>query len=141
MIRVSVKELIEGIATIVEERIPEIITVKYTGIPNTEKAKEFPQLFIFLDNNVTIDENINTVPLTLWFVDVQISQSLEWRKDYEIKSDMIQAASKLFDILQNEGWLDSVNVTLTPLTSDMQDGLSGMQAIPTFNLQKPCYED
>ena len=139
----SLKELVEGIQDIVEFSLSdEIKKCVYTFDfgQDTRKAKDFPALFILSDQNGTIGENTNTVSLTMRFCDVSLSSNNSESKDKEIKSDMIQAASKLFDLMQVEGYFDGdLSIAYSPFDNELNNGLSGIDCTINFTLEKPCY--
>lgn len=140
---ISLKEIAEGIIDVVNESIDELVTAEYTFefIYDSKKAKEYPKLSIIANQNITIGERTNTIPLLLRFSDVAVGKNNTPLKDKEIKSDMIQAASKLFDILQTKGYFDGeLSLTAEPFDHELNNGLSGIDVIANFVTEKPCYE-
>jgi len=144
MSKVSLKEIIEDIITIVSEEFTdsELVAAEYTFnfAPDNAKAKDFPRLFLIANENITIGERTNTIPITMRFCDVVGSRNNAIDKDKEIKSDMIQAASKLFDILQDRSFFDGdLTISLAPFDYEMNNSLSGVDATPNFFTDKPCF--
>ncbi len=138
----SLKEVIEGIQDLVENNIPELKRVDYTFdfSQDVEKAKDFPALFIVSNQNFTIGENTNNVPLLLVFCDVAGGRLTDAEKDKEIKSDMIQAASKLFDLMQADSYFNGeVSVNAQPFSYGLNNALSGIDCIVDISIEKPCY--
>lgn len=140
---ISLKEIVEGIIDVVDSDIEEIVLAEYTFDFQFDhkKAKDYPKLSIIANQTITIGENTNTIPLLLRFSDVATGRQNAILRDKEIKSDMIQAASKLFDILQTKGYFEGdLTISLEPFDNELNNGLSGVDAIVNFIAKKPCYE-
>lgn len=138
----SLKEAIEGIQDLVASSVPEIKKTLYTFDFNQDidKAKDWPCLFIVGNQNFTIGENINTIPLLLVFCDVVHGRQSAAERDKEIKSDMIQAASKLLDLMQSDGYFDGeISVDAQPFSYGLNNALSGIDCIAPIVIEKPCY--
>ena len=139
---ISLKEIVEGIKSEVADKIPELKEVKYTFDfwQNRDGDKNFPKLYLIANENVTFGELTNTIPLTMRFCDVSRAKDKSEQLDLEIKSDMIQVASKLMDILQEKGYFNGdLNLSAIPFDNELNDGLSGIDITPDFVLKKPCY--
>ena len=143
--KISGKELIEDIrSTITTLLSDEIIRNDYISSNDeidTTGTKQWPRVYIRWTDDGSLDINTNTAVLGFLFLDVSTSKTNKSKKDYEIKSDMVQAASKLFDNLIREDYFGEATPTLgyTPVSNAYDNGLSGIMMTVTFNLAKPCY--
>jgi len=141
--KISLKEVIEGIQDLVETSVPELKRALYTFdfSQDTQKNKDYPALFIVSNQNFTIGENVNTTPLLLVFCDVTGGRLNDIDRDKEIKSDMLQAASKLLDLMQVNGYIDGdISVDAQPFSYGLNNALSGIDCIVPITIEKPCYE-
>lgn len=136
----SSKEVIESIIEIVETSLTNYLQggceylskIEYTG-------NEFPKVFIFEQNAGQIQQQANSCSITFRFMDVAESLNNKQRKDYEIKSDMTQAASLLIDYLQRDGVLVvDTDTSFEPVYITGGDGLSGIELTINFPIMKPC---
>lgn len=146
MTKISAKELIEA----VEAKIDSLLIAnKYLVKRNyvytndqidTDGLKDFPRLFYWWNDSGSLNENYNTVVLGFVFCDVMTGKQSELKRDYEIKSDMLQAASILFDDLSRDPVFDAfgTSISYTPFSDRFANGLSGIQASVTFSITKPC---
>ena len=133
------KEVIEETIRIVEEEMqPYLVGAEY--ISKVEfTGKKFPKLFLFLANGGTIQEFSDSATITFMFVDAVVSMKAQQQMDYEIKSDMLQAASILVGKLRDQGiLLNNDDITYNPNYAFGGDGLSGIVCDITFNLDKSC---
>lgn len=142
--KISIKELIDSIIDIADTNLEHIVRTQYVmsleGI-DIRKAKDWPAIFILLDTPAQLLENTNAIPISFYFLDAAIARKDQVISDLEIKSDLMQSASKLFDLLEVNGIkFQALAESLTPITADFNDGLSGWSVTATFNIAKPCYE-
>lgn len=136
----SSKEVIESIVEIVNNQMQDYLAGGAEYLSKLEfTGKTFPKLFIFNSEAAQLQQQTNNVRLTLRFLDVAEGINNKWRRDYEIKSDMEQAASLLVDLMQKLDILVSaIDEASQPVYSSMGDGLSGIEMSITFPMLKPC---
>ena len=136
----SSKEVIEDMISIVENQLQNYFAGGAEYIDKIQfQAKAWPKVFIYNESASTIEQNRNTVNLTVNFLDVGESLNNKTKLDYEIKSDMEQAASLFIDYLIEYEILTSYsNITFEPVTITGGDGLSGGFMTLSIPLEKPC---
>lgn len=141
---ISLKEVVENITTIIENDMPEIITVTYQSpeLINTSLDKDFPKINIYWDADGKVMQLVNQLPLHIAILDVARGNKNESLIDLEVKSDCLQYASKLLDLMQVQE-LDyfngDLNENITPLSKDYNDGSSGVMMSPNITLWKPAF--
>jgi len=143
--KVSPKEIIESI----EAKIGSVLTdeiVKYDYVYSvdqidTDSKKDYPRVYCAWNESADLNDNYNSVTLAYYFCDVMFGKSSSIQRDYEIKSDMLQAASKLFDDLSREEFFQSAtpSISYTPFSNRFDNGISGVEVTVTLALEKPCY--
>jgi len=144
MPNVSIKELQENIKTVIETDMPEIKSVELIMPENIDVSNSvgYPKIIIFWDSNntATLNEQGNTVPLTIICCSVAESVDDEDAISFEIQSDCFQYISKLMDLLQREHYFNGdLNESATPFNHRYNDGLAGVTITPNFIIQKPAY--
>lgn len=143
--KISPKEIIETIESKITTVLSsEIVTYNYVSTldqVDIDAKKNFPRVYFNWSSSGSLNENNNTVVITFMFVDVAEGKSDSVKRDYEIKSDMLQAASKFVDNLSREELLPDFQyaVSYDPLSGRYNNGLSGIQFSLTFAIEQPCY--
>lgn len=139
--KVSLKELVVLIKETIAAKMPEIVSFDFLppDLNNTVR-KEFPKVYFYTQEAFTLQENTNIVPLYFRFCDVMYGANNAWERDLEIKSDMLQAASKLFDLVEfQEVITGRINVSALPFDNDLNNGISGVECTVNFILEKPSH--
>lgn len=140
----SIKEVIEGIKTIVENNIPEIKEVNFM-IPTRigeSPADTFPRILLYWEGGATLTEYVNQAPIQIICVDVSRGPDNEEERVLEIQSDCTQYVSKLLDIMQSvdeEYFNGDLNESTTPIESAYADGLSGVECTVNVVFKKPAF--
>jgi hypothetical protein len=145
--KISAKEIIETVITqtnslLIPDQIVRIDYVQSDDQVDTDGNKDFPRIYFNWSDAGTLEENFNTITLDFLFCDVMASKTNSKKYDYEIKSDMMQAASKLFDNLSREEFFQNANPTFTynPFSNRFNNGMSGVEVSVTFVVSKPCFD-
>lgn len=141
--KISIKELVESIIDLADNNLDHIVRTSYVISADDidiKKAKDYPALFMLLDTTATVSENSNIIALSFYFIDAVVSQNDSYLKDLEIKSDLMQEASKLFDLMQTNGIrFDALDISLSPFSGRFNDGMGGWSTTVNFNIAKPCF--
>ena len=144
-VKISLKEIIDGIKTLVADNVTEIKEVLF-NVPRDigDKANDtFPKMFLLLEDGMTIADKINQFPLTILVVDVTRGADDENERLLEVQSDCIQYLTKTLDLMQLEGAeffpVEELNESVTMVESAYADGLSGVQATVNVFTQHPDF--
>lgn len=143
----SLKELKEGIETLIDSLLVDEGQIEsYEYIASNDqvdisKVNQFPKIYIVADQGITLEDTYNSIQMKFIFCDVMQAKTNSVKYDLEIKSDMIQAASKLFDNLGREEYFADAfpSIALEPFSGAYNNGLSGVEATVTFAIEKPCF--
>ena len=138
--KISSKEVIESVIELTNNLMIDYLPGGAEYLSKLEfTGKDFPKLFVFYQEAAQIQQQTNNVRLTFRFLDVVGGINNKWRRDYEIKSDMEQAASLLIDLLQSYNVLVSpIDESYQPVYATYGDELSGIEMSVTFPIMKPC---
>ena len=143
--KISPKEIIETVESKISTVLSdEIVTYDYIYTDDQidiDGTKNFPRIYFHWNEAGALNENNNSMVLVFMFCDVMESKTNSKKKDYEIKSDMMQAASKLFVTLSREPFFETATPSFSyqPFSQRGNNGLAGVQVTVTFALEKPCY--
>lgn len=142
--KISAKEIIESVESKIDTLLSgEIVQRDYVYSNDqidTDGQKDFPRVYYWWNNDGQLNENYNTVVLGFIFCDVMGGKTNSLKRDYEIKSDMLQLASRLFDNISRDPFFESANPSFsyTPFSDRFENSLSGVQVNVTFAIEKPC---
>lgn len=143
--KISPKEIIETIESKIDTVLDGLVVAKdyvYTNDQiDTDGRKDYPRVYYWWNDAGALADNHNTMVMGFIFCDVMGGKTNSLKRDYEIKSDMVQAASKLFDNLSRDPLFPSFNQSISydPFAGRFSNDLSGIQLTVTFAIEKPCY--
>ncbi len=143
--KISAKEIIESVESKIDSLLIQDYVIEreyvYTNDQiDTDGKKNFPKVYYWWNDAGSLNENYNTVVMGFVFCDVMQGKTNANTRDYEIKSDMLQAASRLFDNISRDAFFENAQPSFSydPFSNRFANGLSGVQVTVTFAIEKPC---
>lgn len=135
----SSAEVINSSIEIVDTHMSDYLVKAVYDTTSSGSDKDFPCLLMFQNEAATSQASYNQFNLTFRCLDVAEALNNKKRMDYEVKSDMMLAASIFLDYLVAEGIIESrADIQLQPITISEGKGLSGIEFSLTIPIFKPC---
>jgi len=143
--KISAKEIIEAVEAKIDSNLLSDYIVQRNYVYSndqidTDGRKNYPRVYYWWNDSGALNENYNTMVMGFNFCDVMGGKTNSLKRDYEIKSDMLQAASILFDNISRDPFFEGANPSFSydPFSDRFENSLSGVQVTVTFAIEKPC---
>lgn len=134
----QIKEIKEGIESLVRANFDEITHVQFTSSPDRSLDKKGVSLYFDLSDALTSDLNVDTVSFSFEMLDLLSTIGSEDKRRLEVISDTFAISSMLISYLKSNGYYFQDSVSISKVEKRYKDGLGGVEFTISFNLQKTC---
>ena len=134
----QIKEIKEGIESLVRANFDEITHVQFTSSPDRSLDKKGVSLYFDLSDALTSDLNVDTVSFSFEMLDLLSTIESEDKRRLEVISDTFAISSMLISYLKSNGYYFQDSVSISKVEKRYKDGLGGVEFTISFNLQKTC---
>ena len=134
----QIKEIKEGIESLVRANFDEITYVQFTSSPDRSLDKKGVSLYFDLSDALTSDLNVDTVSFSFEMLDLLSTIGSEDKRRLEVISDTFAISSMFISYLKSNGYYFQDSVSISKVEKRYKDGLGGVEFTISFNLQKTC---
>tara|TARA_R110000851_G_scaffold58782_3_gene136283 strand:+ start:206 stop:625 length:420 start_codon:yes stop_codon:yes gene_type:complete len=134
----QIKEIKEGIESLVRDNFDEITFVQFTSSPDRSLDKKGVSLYFDLSDALTSDLNVDTVSFSFEMLDLLSTIGSEDKRRLEVISDTFSISSMLISYLKSNGYYFQDSVSISKVEKRYKDGLGGVEFTISFSLQKTC---
>lgn len=134
----QIKEIKEGIESLVKANFDEITHVEFTSSPDRSLDKKGVSLYFDLSDTLTSDLSVDTVSFSFEMLDLLSTIGSEDKRRLEVISDTFAISSMFISYLKSNGYYFQDSVSISKVEKRYKDGLGGVEFTISFNLQKTC---
>lgn len=134
----QIKEIKEGIESLVRANFDEITHVEFTSSPDRSLDKKGVSLYFDLSDTLTSDLSVDTVSFSFEMLDLLSTIGSEDKRRLEVISDTFAISSMFISYLKSNGYYFQDSVSISKVEKRYKDGLGGVEFTISFNLQKTC---
>lgn len=134
----QIKEIKEGIESLVRANFDEITHVEFTSSPDRSLDKKGVSLYFDLSDALTSDLSVDTVSFSFEMLDLLSTIGNEDKRRLEVISDTFAISSMFISYLKSNGYYFQDSVSISKVEKRYKDGLGGVEFTINFNLQKTC---
>tara|TARA_R110001632_G_scaffold40436_1_gene101437 strand:- start:1557 stop:1976 length:420 start_codon:yes stop_codon:yes gene_type:complete len=134
----QIKEIKEGIESLVRANFDEITFVQFTSSPDRSLDKKGVSLYFDLSDALTSDLNVDTVSFSFEMLDLLSTIGSEDKRRLEVISDTFAISSMFISYLKSNGYYFQDSTNISKVEKRYKDGLGGVEFTISFNLQKTC---